>query len=468
MDHLPVSPPVLLHQGCSPGQGRGRKVPDTLGPNPYKLTSCPVLSGRQGFMTSTTSTPRKCFPVVLLRFVLLLVCLAALAQGCYLAAVHILHLGEPYNRILLLGHGVDLLGYQILWPRVHQFSFFTDKTWPIYRYPAPVFLIYAFFFSLPHVYKAFNLVVFAMFAAAGTLLIRAIAARGIVLWKAAAFVCTCALLSYPIYFEFRQSNTEPFILLLLGLAVWSMLRGHDNTAAALLGVAGSMKIYPFIFLGLYLVRRRVGPLVVSALTAVVLTLVSLRYLTPSILFSWHGIGDGLANYNVEFEHFIPLTIGYDHSPFTLVKFAARLVPFLQQHIRTLLHVYLAVAALTGITLFFTTIRKLPFTNQVFSLILAETFLPPSTYDYTLIHLFIPAAMLILFAIDQADRVVPGLNTMFLCLALLLGFETELIFHHQRLGGCFKALVFLVLFGLVLRFPLHGTWPEDPLRRARST
>ncbi len=398
---------------------------------------------------------------------MLLACLAVMCQVCRLVAVHLLHLGDPYDSVLLPGRGVDLLGFLRLWPRVHQYSFFTDKTWPIYRYPAPVFLIYAVFFSLPHTYRVFNLVLSGMFITGGVLLIRAIAARGVALWKAAVFVCACAIFSYPLYFEFRQDNTEPFILLLLGVAIWCMLRGHDNTAAMLLGVAGSMKIYPYVFLGLYLIRKRFGPVLVAAGVAAALTLVSLRYLTPSILFSWHGIGDGLANYNLEFEHFIPLTVGYDHSPFTLIKFAALPIPFLQTHIRTLLHIYLAVSAVAGTALLFTVIRKLPFVNQVFSLILAETFLPPSTYDYTLTHLFIPATMLILFAIEQRVRVVPGLTAMFVCLALLLGFETELIFHHLRFGGFFKALVFLVLSGLVMRFPLRGTWAEDPLTTPHS-
>ena len=111
---------------------------------------------------------------------------------------------------------------------------------------------------------------------------------------------------------------------------------------------------------------------------------------------------------------------------------------------------------------------MPFVNQVFALVLAETFLPPSTYDYTLIHLLLPATMLILLAVEQRDRLIPGLNAMFLSLAVIFGFMTELIFHGQRFAGCIRATTFLFLFGLILRYPLHGTWPENPLQRPQPS
>ena len=57
--------------------------------------------------------------------------------------------------------------------------------------------------------------------------------------------------------------------------------------------------------------------------------------------------------------------------------------------------------------------------------------------------------------------------MFLSLAVLLSFMTEFIFHGQRFAGCIKATVFLVLFGLVLRYPLRGTWPENPIQHPRT-
>ena len=413
---------------------------------------------------SLQATPRRDLPPILLGFLSLLVLLAAICFTSYWVSGHLLHLGDPYSSILLPLHGVDLVGYHTLWPRIHQFAFFTDKSWPIYRYPAPAFFIYAIFFYGPHYYRVFNVTLIAILIVADTLLIAAIARRGIALWQAAAFVILSTLCCYPIFFEFRQDNIEPFILLFIATSIWCMLRGHDNAAAILLGIAGAMKIYPFIFLGLYLLNKRFGPVLLAALVGIVTTVLGLRFLTPSILFSWHGVGDGLANYNQEFAHNIGIAFGYDHSVFTLVKALVFFVPFLHHRLPTLLNLYYLAAAVTGTTLFFTRIRKLPFVNQVFALVLAETFLPPSTYDYTLIHLFLPTTMLILLAVEQRGSLVPGLRAMFLSLALILGFMTELIFHGQRFAGCVKATIFLVLFALVLRYPLHGTWPENPIRR----
>ena len=115
---------------------------------------------------------------------------------------------------------------------------------------------------------------------------------------------------------------------------------------SLLGIAGSMKIYPFIFLGLYLLNRRFRPILLAAVIGIVSTLLGLRFLTPSILFSWHGVGDGLANYNAEFATNIGIVFGYDHSVFTLVKALVFFVHFLHHRLPTLLKIYYLVAAVT--------------------------------------------------------------------------------------------------------------------------
>jgi len=116
--------------------------------------------------------------------------------------------------------------------------------------------------------------------------------------------------------------------------------------------------------------------------------------------------------------------------------------------------YLAVAALTGLTLYFVRIRHLPIINQVLCLCVAAILLPPVSYDYTLMNLYIPWAMLVLFAQDQdrAKRSVPGLMAAFICLAFLVSPETEFIFRGQGFAGQVKAGALVLLMYIALKYP----------------
>jgi hypothetical protein len=115
---------------------------------------------------------------------------------------------------------------------------------------------------------------------------------------------------------------------------------------------------------------------------------------------------------------------------------------------------LAIAALGGVAIFFLRIRKLPVLNQVILLTTAAIFLPPSSYDYTLLHLYIPWSMLVLFAIDTAGQKVEGLEAILICFAGLLAAEAEFIRHDIGFGGQVRALIFVVTFVLALRYPLR--------------
>jgi hypothetical protein len=104
------------------------------------------------------------------------------------------------------------------------------------------------------------------------------------------------------------------------------------------------------------------------------------------------------------------------------------------------------------------------------LTLAATFLPPSSYDYTLIHIFLPGAMLVLMAIERRNEAIDGLNAVALCFAYLMAAETELVWHRTGFAGATKAVVFLVLFYLALRYPFTSSFDEriDALNKPART
>jgi hypothetical protein len=97
---------------------------------------------------------------------------------------------------------------------------------------------------------------------------------------------------------------------------------------------------------------------------------------------------------------------------------------------------------------------MPVLNQVLCLTVAMTLLPPMSFDYTLIHLYLPFALLALYLVDfhrkglDAPRGVAG---VVFCMVVLLSQVGEIIFHGDRLGGQIKAVALLVLFVLCLYY-----------------
>ena len=328
-------------------------------------------------------------------------------------------------------------------------------------YPAPMWVLYKIFYSYPaHPLLLFLAFILGSFLFSGFLLARALYRRGVPLVDAAIFIAVTLAVSYPLWFEIRLANFEICVWVVVTIGVWAFVKDHLYLAALCFGMAGAMKIFPFVYLGLLLSRRKYREIAFAALTAFITTLISLRLLGPDILNSWRHVQAGLN----EFRHlyalrYLPFDIGFDHSLFALYKRFAPLPPY-----HTLSHIlsaYLPVVAVAGIILYFTKIRHLPLINQVLCLCIPAILLPPVSFDYTLMHLYAPWAMLVLLAQDRsnAGRKTPGLLAALVCLALLFAPESEFIVHGDYIGGQIKAILLALLMYIALKYPFTEPAPE---------
>jgi hypothetical protein len=214
-----------------------------------------------------------------------------------------------------------------------------------------------------------------------------------------------------------------------------------------------MKFYPIVFAGLLLARRQYRATAVALATAAVSMAASLWLVCPDVRVSWRGMQQGLAAFRVWYMLGYE-QVGFDHSVFAGVKALWLMVsgkPLPPQSLALLLGIYMPGIAFAGIVLYFDRIRKLPVVNQVLCLTIATILLPPVSYDYTLLHLYAPWAMLVLVAMDGRERAVPGLTAAFVCLAVAMTPLSEAIVHGQGYGGQGKAVALVALFGISLRF-----------------
>lgn len=389
---------------------------------------------------------------------------------------YVLQYPSPYNSPLLHEHYPDLLSLMPRFQHLHTLQFFSDQTDALFMYPAPVAVCYRlFYFAAPHELVAFFCFVLLTAFTAAFLFGRTLILRGFGTARTVAFLGFVLLSSYPIWFELKQANMEICSWIFVALGVWCFTRGRGYTAAAFFGIAGALKIIPFFYLGLFLARRQYRQMAFAFAIAVLVTLPSLWLVYPQVLESWRLTNHAVAHFREAVTLLTYPQLGFDHSIFGIIK-RLRINRVSHATFSRLLTAYSVVSALTFLTLFFTRIIKLPTANQIICLSTATLLLPPTSFDYTLMSLYIPWAFLTLFAVREevTGTRSPGLVAAMVCFAILFVPETELILRGLPIAGHLKALTLITLFVIGLRFPfgyfeISPSGPEtDTLLLASTT
>lgn len=384
----------------------------------------------------------------------------------------LLHWGTPYDypglRSYYVAGGPTLRfgDFHAFFNKFHFFHsrlFYTESA--VLPYPAPAIAAYKpFLIPLPtphHGTWALARYEGAMLLCSWIMLFlwrRALVRAGQRPLSATFFVLGSYLFSFAFWFEFAQGNIEWVVWAVLSLGLWAFCGRHFKSAALLIGIAGSMKIFPIIFIGLFLPIKRYRDALLTLLSAVGSTVVGLWLVCPDIPYSWHQTVRALTS--IEHESvagFRPVELGFDHSLRALLTLIVSGL-FGVHDSQALLGLYLLVVALGGVILFFARIRHLPLANQILCLSIAALFLPPVSFDYTLLHLYPGLVLLSLLAVRQArtapGQSIRGLGAALILLAFLLSPESEIIWHGIRYAGQVKALALVALGYVTLRYPFQ--------------
>jgi len=412
-------------------------------------------------MSSNESRPQ--LPAALRFFALFSVGLTILAWVSILVC-RLLNLRDlPYGGYLL-PRIYDYADMGILVPRFkyfHSSMFFSPNVGYPYLYPPAVAPFYKAFYLFHHPVIVFLLFLVVVLSSLAGLMVRALSRHGVPLLTAVVFSVVCVVFSYAFYFEVNRANMEIFIWLFSALGVYFFTRGHSWKASGFIGLAAAMKLFPIFYLGLLLSRRQYRQAFFGIFVAGVVSLISLWAICPDIRLSLHGILSGLHGFDLMYvQQYRPLEIGIDHSLFGFIKRV--LGPLPSERYKSILTVYMALAAIAGITLYFFRIRFLPVVNQVLCLAIACILLPPTSYDYTLLHLYTAWVLMVILCVDAYHRgaaSVKGVWPAFVCFAILLSQVGEIILHGERLGGQIKALVLIALFYIALRYPFHSVYDQ---------
>lgn len=371
-----------------------------------------------------------------------------------------LHLDRsPYNRPTLAPADdfADMRLFVVRYQHFHDRDFFSPNYGYPYQYPAPVGLLYLPFERQQRPVKTFLETLVFIYCGLTAWFCLALRRRGIRFVDAAVFAGVCLLFSYPFFFEANRANVEIFVWLLACLGVLAFVRDRPWLAAVLIGLAGACKGYPYIYLGLFFAQRKYLQMAGSIAVGVVVNLVSTSVLAGNFAAGKEGIASGLNHFREDYVLRMRFgETGLDHSIFGFIKrFWVHLPPPLQ--LAHTLNIYVAVAALAAGLIYLFRVTRLPAINQVIFLTAAAITLPPTSFDYTLLHVYTPWVLVVLLVADCAceGRPLPaGFWAVWICFILLLTPQNELIYHGQRVAGQFKCLVLLVLGYLSLRYPFN--------------
>jgi len=352
--------------------------------------------------------------------------------------------------------------FTIFQPRFAHFGaadFFSLPGDP-FTYPAPVALALQAFYLFG--WRGLEIYLFFCFAVcfgACAILAFAMHRRGAGLLNSVAFTGASFLLSYPFWFLADRANIEMADWLTVALGVACYWKKHWFGAATFFGLAASLKLFPIVYIALLLSARRYAATAWTLIVAAAVTAGSIFLLGPSYRASAAGIAKGLDYFRTVYALQIRRAeIGFDHSLFATVKMMFAVIGktgFSSAPSRgAVLDVYLALAAAAGLFLYAWKIRHLPRANQTLALTVCGILLPPVSYDYTLLNLYIPWGVLVLIAVSgNAGR---GLTLSLVCMAVLMAPESYLFFDGVRIAGQFKAVVLMVLLAVSVVYPIEDS------------
>jgi hypothetical protein len=165
-----------------------------------------------------------------------------------------------------------------------------------------------------------------------------------------------------------------------------------------------MKMFPVVLLALLLSRRKWPEFIYGVALASGLTLASLWLIGPGIGSAWNAlVGEHKLVYGMYVLDDRGMELGFQHSLFFLVRQILAIGFQRPDMVGKAYSVYSYAVPLAGLLLYFTTIRKLPMLNQMIALTACAVLLPWWSGDYTLIHLYVPWALLVIWIIDNSDN-----------------------------------------------------------------
>jgi hypothetical protein len=341
-----------------------------------------------------------------------------------------------------------------------------------YPYPLTSFYIYlAFVRSFHDSLRAYLIASVMVFTVTGLLFLTFVRKYFRAASLAVAVIVTL-LLAEPMYFLLDRANIEIFLWLFVVIGLLAFVKDKPWIALSLFGLAAAMKIYPFLYLLLFVKRRQWRYLVAGTFLTVALSLGSMYEVGPTVRSAMQETsksGDYLKKnqivvFNENGTRFDHSLLGMEKSLTFAIKLARHQTSYANPpyYLRPAL-VYSVLAPLLFVAVYFGFVIRLPLMNQFQAFTLLSLLLPYVSYEYTLIHACTMLAVFVYYLITDyhSGRSALSFKT---ARYMMVGFAVLMVplsFGALTIAPALpKGLILIAMLVLFMAVPMRSTLFSD--------
>ena len=352
----------------------------------------------------------------------------------------------------------DFYDYTITFAHYHTAAFFRATTgYSRFAYPPLFAPVYDALYSAPHrfsVYVLLSLAVWSVLLAWGARLLQ----QNDTIGRKWPLVLAAISFLYPVTFLMERGNLELFVWAATAAGVYLFSRDRPEMSATAFGCAAALKLYPVLLFGLLLrAKRPLRAILTALLTAVSLSIVATWFSGPSFHIAAVGFIRNVSGFQQTYGTGVRLSaMRFDHSLFSIVKVLCLRHGLVPNRFSSL---YYGTGAVLFGGLYFLRVRRLTWQNELLYLTVCTLLLPPVSYEYTLVHLYVPAFITAaVLGRSMVQATFPGALAFMGLLALLL--PIDLFPSEGLLGAGQWQSVLLFLVAALCCFPMFRLSLEE--------
>ncbi len=266
------------------------------------------------------------------------------------------------------------------------------------------------------------------------------------------------LTSYPFMIMFDRANMEGLLFPFLLIGAVNFVNRRFFISGVFFAIAASMKYYHGILLLLLLSKGKYKEFVFSIFFMLSISVIAAYGLNGSVSNTYCTIYNGLSWFK-EVAVLSRQTPNFEHSLFGLLKQMLFIFEIYSQTSMAAAHHLYPFVVISGfVLLYIFKIVKLPFLNQLFVLNILGILLPFFSGDYTLIHVYVPWGVFMVFLAYDAESTgfttKQALNILIPCAIIFTPQSYLIVEGIGGFGGQIKTLVLLYLLIVVLQNPMR--------------
>lgn len=264
----------------------------------------------------------------------------------------------------------------------------------------------------------------------------------------AGYVILLTMTSYPLLFVLDRGNIEGLIFIFLCLFVYFYKKNKVLLSIIPLALAICMKLYPAALLILVISDKKYKEAIWCFLITIGITLLSLFLMKGGIFFN---LAEFIKDLNYFREMYIIGNEGadYGHSLFNVFRQINLYLPVIE-NLNTFILFYLILTfVIFGLITMYVIFIEKEFWKKITLLVFSMILLPQVSFDYTLIHIYIP----LMFFIESAEKIFKSNFTISLLFAFLIipkNYTIPAMPYDIHVNIYLNPIIMLLIMGIILK------------------